>query len=1305
MAEEKKKKKNKSKKSLLTSILTPIIIVVLIASIFFAVIDAIINIIKDIVIAIINFFRDPLGAIRQGAATIWNDVAGWFNIENFDIEAYRNQRFTPKVIINQSQFQDMKEQLEQAIDVEAAGLDDFTLKKLLLSYYRTCYLTDTEIYMELDGEEAGQRGLNLIKAYSSTETTFTVGDRLEEMKKIVFASCPYEVVYNTFDYGECVASSFVDSAMDLGENFWNVVTFNWGELFNNNNNNNNNNNDNGLEVGHFYLKANGIINIHAPISVEDEQNEQTTDNMHCFTKEGLEEIYEHEFLNHPQEYQNSVKEALKNSYAFDGGKIWTYAFTKTTNTETTKYFNNEYTEPNNQLVNKKIESSTETGELVALDYQTNITKYTTPVEFFVDLMEISGSRDFIDAVIAMLDDESIDLQLYELINTTEDITDEKYDLKTTVNGQRDTSISNIYFSYTDDDNILGGRWIDSNPIPADNIVKGEDILRDYPNAEGINRENYYIKDWLKLLLDNVPKPQDYINDYDTMEKINQIYESGKWKVHTNWLRDRNSASGALNGEPLLLNERRRNDNGTYEDLQPEHEYIKLYKQEIVNQVNAWMPIIKKKAGDGVYYWPPVNEDNCGYLKNIGGTYYLEIIPVGTYRGVEGDLEELRERLIDRTYEDLTYDDVAKEQTKKTTKIEESRYEIGIKKVNVWYGTETVTGNSTTSETTLFTENEDGELDEISNESEIRNLNTNEEIETETHTKENYATEYCRIDGTHYMEYGDIESEVDCNPRYVNSIFNYLIKPEKERINSGETNRSDYTWNEIKLARTCKNRSVYKKVTETTFVPGTSTYTDGTERFLSLLSNEDGKYLNADGTYKNDMVFKSKADEGIVVRYPDLYKGTAGVGELLENGADMLFELLESNEHTRPMVNTMKYIMYKYSGNDYGVTTFNFVTFNTNTFSTLSGGTGSAGREFLRQFENGAMRGYINGTITDYNSDPYIYLYISEDKQHYKAQPDFDPNDDLDEKFRNRNRNFGFGVCYYSGGNSWNHLEKFADKGISESDLKDFERGAEIDVEIVDQIEEELIQEKRDVVKQKAESKGITLEESQIDALVSCMYQWGDEGAKIDNFLDAFKRCGCRPDESIRQYCPGLAENPQYRTRNNAQWVLFSTGKYTDGAGNEIVVPSSSASGGSIIESARKVHKYMEDNRYTYSDDGSNLALNFENSKNNKVTCCATYVTWVLQEAGIFAPNEGSHNTRGVAEALIAKGWVRIDDVSKLEPGDVLFYAPTQAGAYARHVEIYAGNGQIYNAGSTNAIQRANPYNMYNTPDWALRAPN
>ena len=236
MAEEKKKKKNKSKKSLLTSILTPIIIVVLIASIFFAVIDAIINIIKDIVIAIINFFRDPLGAIRQGAATIWNDVAGWFNIENFDIEAYRNQRFTPKVIINQSQFQDMKEQLEQAIDVEAAGLDDFTLKKLLLSYYRTCYLTDTEIYMELDGEEAGQRGLNLIKAYSSTETTFTVGDRLEEMKKIVFASCPYEVVYNTFDYGECVASSFVDSAMDLGENFWNVVTFNWGELFNNNNN-------------------------------------------------------------------------------------------------------------------------------------------------------------------------------------------------------------------------------------------------------------------------------------------------------------------------------------------------------------------------------------------------------------------------------------------------------------------------------------------------------------------------------------------------------------------------------------------------------------------------------------------------------------------------------------------------------------------------------------------------------------------------------------------------------------------------------------------------------------------------------------------------------------------------------------------------------------------------------------------------------------------------------------------------------------------------------------------------------------
>ena len=73
MAEE--KKKNKSKKSLLTSILTPIIIVVLIAGIFFAITDGIVNIIKNTIVTIVNFLRDPIGMIQQGVAGVGNAVS------------------------------------------------------------------------------------------------------------------------------------------------------------------------------------------------------------------------------------------------------------------------------------------------------------------------------------------------------------------------------------------------------------------------------------------------------------------------------------------------------------------------------------------------------------------------------------------------------------------------------------------------------------------------------------------------------------------------------------------------------------------------------------------------------------------------------------------------------------------------------------------------------------------------------------------------------------------------------------------------------------------------------------------------------------------------------------------------------------------------------------------------------------------------------------------------------------------------------------------------------------------------------
>lgn len=96
-----------------------------------------------------------------------------------------------------------------------------------------------------------------------------------------------------------------------------------------------------------------------------------------------------------------------------------------------------------------------------------------------------------------------------------------------------------------------------------------------------------------------------------------------------------------------------------------------------------------------------------------------------------------------------------------------------------------------------------------------------------------------------------------------------------------------------------------------------------EKFLALLRNKDGKIPDP----LNSGVFTEKNDNpSIVVRYGDIYNGTIPVGDLLlDNGARMLFELLDTSENTKQLVPLFKYMAYRYSGVDYGVTDISQLT--------------------------------------------------------------------------------------------------------------------------------------------------------------------------------------------------------------------------------------------------------------------------------------------------------------------------------------------------------------------------------------------
>lgn len=149
----------------------------------------------------------------------------------------------------------------------------------------------------------------------------------------------------------------------------------------------------------------------------------------------------------------------------------------------------------------------------------------------------------------------------------------------------------------------------------------------------------------------------------------------------------------------------------------------------------------------------------------------------------------------------------------------------------------------------------------------------------------------------------------------------------------------------------------------------------------------------------------------------------------------------------------------------------------------------------------------------------------------------------------------------------------------------------------------------------------------------------------------------------------------------------------------------------ITLKAKEIHDYMRENNYGYctydhrcNHEGScGLNATFELSKtNHHNTCCATYVSWVLQETGYITKQEHiDHNLNGannLINYLSQKGWKEIDK-KDIKPGDIL--------CYNGHIAIYGGKGRQYDAGSKKMLETNAPC----TVSWCftakkiLRAPN
>ena len=452
---------------------------------------------------------------------------------------------------------------------------------------------------------------------------------------------------------------------------------------------------------------------------------------------------------------------------------------------------------------------------------------------------------------------------------------------------------------------------------------------------------------------------------------------------------------------------------------------------------------------------------------------------------------------------------------------------------------------------------------------------------------------------------------------------------------------------------------------------------------TIITSENRRYAVVD-----------KENEIKVDDFIDLIKKYPKTENNFVNSPSNIFDLLHKDEMTQQHEKIMRYVIFQLNGIDYGVSLEDLEYLLSDSFNVASAST--LLKEYIRYWENsGGAPTNADGTKYIIESDGY------------------------------GNPTVGYGIDIKNGG----YTQIFIDNGYPT------EIGGEVDVEFVDALEEQEIADCLASVK--AKTSGLDLTQYQINALVSRSYNCGVAGA-IDvergspsmDFVDSynaywnqerddlFEEKSSTPDFSHQLYeqymkkpntaktANGSEFSPGLERRRKSEWALFQTGYY----GYETNIDKWHTSGADICAIAEEIHSYMEANNYTYCVYGGNdyeecgsygkscgLSSTFESSKTgNKTTCCATFVSWVLQEAGYLSSAEHENSANGLASRLESMGWIRVS-ISELEMGDVL--------CRDHHVEIYAGDNTSYNAGSGNAIRSAAPASTnVNGFSYGLRAP-
>lgn len=423
------------------------------------------------------------------------------------------------------------------------------------------------------------------------------------------------------------------------------------------------------------------------------------------------------------------------------------------------------------------------------------------------------------------------------------------------------------------------------------------------------------------------------------------------------------------------------------------------------------------------------------------------------------------------------------------------------------------------------------------------------------------------------------------------------------------------------------------------------------------------------------VVKEKTDPNATEpNFVTLLKEFKRAEEKIMDAPTWLFEMMKTSGKTSDMIDLVKYLLYKATGEDLGVTELNESWLKPATFTEIKSSGSQQLIEYIHMLEDGKS--------PKMNADGTKYIVV-------------------DDGYGNPG--VGWGVDIFNSG----YADKFIQAGYST------EIGAEIDKEFVDAIEAEIMSNISQEVNNR--TSGLNLKGYQKNALISRAYECGVNGALglrngltfVEAYLkywnpgtdDYYERQSnvanyshelyteymIDPRTSNGIYSDGIAK------RRKSEWTLFQTGYY------DVLNQRHSEGSATIIEAAHKIHKHMEDNSYIYFKNRNDLPYSANEAWNKKSTCCATYVDWVLAEAGYKETDaQLIHGACTLFSTYLAQGFSAIESYNDLQPGDIVFMTATDNGKITYngktmpvgHVQIYAEEGYWYNAGGDKSI--ANP---------------